>query len=105
MNEINVIKRDGTRATVAGETGLSLMQILRDGGVDELLAICGGGCSCATCHVYVHPDYVAQLPGISPDEEDLLSCLRSRRETSRLSCQIQFSDALRNIQIEVAPEE
>jgi 2Fe-2S ferredoxin len=62
-------------------------------------------CSCATCHIYVHPDWIAKLPPPTPDEHALLSELAHFTERSRLSCQIALSDLLESLHIEIAPEE
>ena len=51
-------------------------------------AICGGMCSCATCHVYIAPEWVDELPARQSDESDLSRELQFRQETSRLSCQV-----------------
>ena len=66
------------------------MEVLRelDYGV---AAICGGMCSCATCHIYVDPDWVEKLPPPMSDERDLLSELSHHRENSRLSCQVEIT--------------
>src|SRR3546814_1084488 len=55
MAELIVITREGNELVLEAGDGLSVMEVVRDGGVDELLALCGGCCSCATCHVYVDP--------------------------------------------------
>ena len=103
MPELNVVLRDGETKAIVAETGGSLMEALRAGGIDELLAICGGCCSCATCHVYLDEDVIARLPEISEDENDLLD-VPERRPTSRLSCQIPVCDALDGATIAIAPE-
>ena len=77
-----------------GEVGLSVMEIARDAGVDEILALCGGCCSCATCHVHVDPAFADRLPPMSEDENDLLDSVDDRDAFSRLSCQIPFGPAL-----------
>jgi 2Fe-2S ferredoxin len=105
MAELTVIRRDGSRATVAGETGLSVMEIIRDNGFDELLALCGGCLSCATCHVYVDPAFVDRLPPVSADEDDLLDSSDQRQPTSRLSCQLPFGDPLDGLEVTIAPED
>ena len=56
--KVNVITREGEQIVLEGEEGLSVMEIIRDGGIDELLALCGGCCSCATCHVHVDPAFL-----------------------------------------------
>jgi 2Fe-2S ferredoxin len=80
------------------------MEAIRDHGVDELLALCGGCCSCATCHVYVDRDFVAALPPMSSDEDDLLDSSDVRDDRSRLSCQIVLNDALDGLRVTIAPE-
>ena len=105
MAKLTIIDRAGTEKTVEGQNGLSVMEIIRDNGVDELLALCGGCCSCATCHVYVDASFAARLPQISPDEDDLLDSSDHRTDRSRLSCQLSFSDALDGLTVTIAPED
>ena len=105
MPKMIVVTREGTETTVEGETGLTVMEVIRDNGFDELLALCGGCCSCATCHVYVDEEFADQLPAMSEDENDLLDSSDHRTELSRLSCQIPFSDALDGIKVTIAPED
>ena len=85
--------------------GVSLMEALRDTGFDEILAQCGGCCSCATCHVYIDPACFARLPHQSRDEDELLESSSHRRETSRLSCQIKLGDSLDGLSVTIAPED
>src|SRR3546814_20889130 len=77
-----------------GASGLSVMEVIRDNGVDELLALCGGCLSCATCHVHIDPRFAAMLPPLSGDANDLLDSSSARDATSRLSCQIAFGPEL-----------
>lgn len=81
------------------------MEALRNGGIDEILAMCGGSCSCATCHVYVDSRFVDALPQVSHDENSLLDASSHRKETSRLSCQIVMSPELDGLRVTVAPED
>jgi 2Fe-2S ferredoxin len=97
--------RSGELRSVSASGGVSLMEALRDTGFDEILALCGGGCSCATCHIYVDPTFLSRLPDQSAEEDDLLESSAHRRETSRLSCQIPFSAALDGLAITIAPED
>ena len=105
MPKLIVVTRDGAESVVSGQEGLSVMEVIRDNGFDELLALCGGCCSCATCHVHVDPDFAGQLPKMSEDENDLLESSDHRSEFSRLSCQIEMSDALDGLRVTIAPED
>lgn len=105
MPKLIVVTREGEEKTFDGDAGLSVMEIIRDNGVDELLALCGGCCSCATCHVHVDPAFADKLPAMSDDENDLLDSSDHRNAQSRLSCQIAFSDALDGLRVTIAEED
>ncbi|MBJ7416345.1 MAG: 2Fe-2S iron-sulfur cluster binding domain-containing protein [Niveispirillum sp.] len=100
-----VVTRDGAEREIEGRVGLSVMENIRDQGFDELQALCGGSCSCATCHVYVDPASAGSVPPTSEDENDLLCGSDARNETSRLSCQIRFSTAMDGLRVTIAPED
>ncbi|HKJ74420.1 MAG TPA: 2Fe-2S iron-sulfur cluster-binding protein [Alphaproteobacteria bacterium] len=104
MPKIIVTDRDGSTRTIEGETGLSVMENLRDNDF-PIAAICGGCCSCATCHVYLEDSWFAKLPERQEDEQDLLEGSGHMKETSRLSCQIEFSDELDGLTLTIAPED
>ena len=105
MPKLIVTTRDGTVQELDGQAGLSVMEIIRDGGVDELLALCGGCCSCATCHVYVDADYADKIAPMGEDENDLLDSSDHRNDMSRLSCQIPFTADLDGLKITIAAED
>ena len=105
MPQMTIVTREGEERAITGEDGLSLMEAIRDAGIDELLALCGGCCSCATCHVHVDPAFLDKLPPMSEDENDLLDSSDARNETSRLSCQVPLSDALDGLRVTIAPED
>ena len=105
MPKLLVKNRDSLEVTVAARNGLSLMENIRDldASVD---AICGGLCSCATCHVYIDPQWQTRLYPRSYEEAMMLEMSRSfDPERSRLSCQILMSDGLDGLRLEVAPPE
>lgn len=104
MPQIIVTTRDGNQSVIDGDADRSVMEAIRDHGVDELLALCGGCCSCATCHVYVDRDFAAALPSMSSDEDDLLDSSDVRDDRSRLCCQIVLNDALNGLRVTIAPE-
>jgi 2Fe-2S ferredoxin len=99
-----VTDREGKEHPVDAREQDTLMEALRelDYGVS---AICGGMCSCATCHVYIAPEWAGKLPDVQGDERELAAELADRRETSRLSCQIPLSPALDGLRLTLAPEE
>lgn len=105
MSVIKVAGRNDAVIQVAAREGASVMECLREAGVDELQALCGGVCACATCHVYVDEADLGRLPPMGPDEDDLLGALEHRTGRSRLSCQIAFSTELSGLSVKVAPEE
>jgi len=92
-----------TRDVTASAHG-SVMEVIRSAGFDELAALCGGCLSCATCHVIVHPDDFARLAPMSADENDLLDGSDERTPTSRLSCQIPFTEALSGLRVTIAKD-
>ena len=105
MPKLIVTNRAGESTTVDADDGLTVMEAIRDNGFDELLALCGGCCSCATCHVFVDPEYAGKLPPMSEDEDDLLDSSDARNETSRLSCQIPLTSELDGLKVTIAPED
>ena len=105
MAKLIVTTRAGEERELDGEAGLSVMEVIRDGGIDELLALCGGCCSCATCHVYVDPAFADRLAPMSADEDDLLDASDHRGDASRLSCQIPFGPALDGLRVRIAEED
>ena len=105
MTRITVVERSGNRRAIEAQDGLTLMEAIRDNGVDELLALCGGCCSCATCHVFVDPSSGTKLDPITDDESDLLDSSEFRGARSRLSCQIVINPQLEGLSVEIAPED
>jgi 2Fe-2S ferredoxin len=105
MPSLTIVTRDGSERTVEARTGWSVMENIRDNGFDELLALCGGCCSCATCHVHLDDEWFARVGPRKPDEDDLLDTSDHKIATSRLSCQIEYSEALDGLRVRIAPED
>ncbi len=105
MPKLLVTTREGLKTVIEGAAGLSVMEVIRDSGSDEILALCGGSCSCATCHVFVDPGFVDLLAPMGAIEDEMLEFSEHRQSASRLSCQIPFSDALDGLKITIAPDE
>lgn len=105
MPKIVVVNQAGAETEIDAPEGRTLMEVIRDNGFDELLALCGGCCSCATCHVHIDPAFVDKLPKMSEDENDLLDSSDHRNEFSRLSCQVPVTDSLEGLRVTIAPED
>jgi len=105
MPQLIIVTRDGAERVIEGRTGWSVMENIRDNGFDELLALCGGCCSCATCHVHVDADWIGKVGPRKADEDDLLDTSDHKTEVSRLSCQILMSAELDGLRVTIAPED
>jgi ferredoxin, 2Fe-2S len=106
MAKLIVTTRTGTEMTIENDrAGVSVMELMRDNGVPDLLALCGGSRSCATCHVWVDPGFVDRLPAPVDEESELLDSSSHRRATSRLSCQLKWHDGLDGLRVTLAPED
>lgn len=104
MTTLNVTDRDGVAHQLKAPPGATLMEVLRDQEMG-VAALCGGMCSCATCHVYVDAAWVGKLTAAQSDETELLSDVPDRKPNSRLSCQIVIGPAHEGLKVTVAPEE
>ena len=104
MALLRVVDRDGVEHEVDAKPGLKVMETLRELDYGDA-AICGGMCSCATCHVYVDPEWTSKLPEPMSDERELLTELSHHEQNSRLSCQIEFTNELAGLRITIAPDE
>jgi 2Fe-2S ferredoxin len=100
--KIHVTDRGGATHTLDALPGWQVMEVLRDNGF-PVKAECGGSCCCATCHVYIDPEWVSRIPPVGDDEEAMLDSAMEVRDNSRLSCQIVMSDALDGLCVTVAP--
>jgi 2Fe-2S ferredoxin len=105
MPQITVVDQSGAERSVDAPVGRTLMEAIRDNGFDELLALCGGCCSCATCHVHIDPAFADKVPPLGEDENDLLDSSDHRDDYSRLSCQVPITDALEGMRVTIAQED
>ena len=105
MAVIHVTNRAGEKHTIEGKPGNTVMEILRDADMN-VEAICGGCCSCATCHVFVDDAWAGKIGSRSDDEQELVEQTDAYKlNNSRLSCQIKFTDDLDGLVVAVAPPE
>jgi 2Fe-2S ferredoxin len=94
MPKITFIDTDETARTIEAEIGSTVMENAVNNDVPGILATCGGSCACATCHVYVEPDWQDRLPKPEVDELDMLDTAHDLQPNSRLSCQIKVTDEI-----------
>ena len=106
MPRVIFILPTGEARTVEVATGTTLMTAAVKHGVDGIIGECGGVCMCATCHVYVRPEFADKLPPIKDTEEAVLEVTNAERlPTSRLSCQIKMTDELDGLTVDVPPSQ
>jgi ferredoxin, 2Fe-2S len=103
MAKVFVTDRDGVQHELEGEIGWSVMEIIRENNL-PIEAACGGCCACATCHVYVDPEWLGKLQAADDDENMMLDEAFEVQDNSRLSCQIKFNAELDGIKVKLAPE-
>lgn len=104
MPTITVTDQSGAVRTFEPMTTGTLMEALREAGFDDILALCGGNRSCATCHVIIDPGFSGRLPDLGDDEDDLLDSSDYRVASSRLSCQIPVTQNLDGLALTIPPE-
>ena len=103
MSKIYVKDREGNNQELIADTGLTIMEIIRDAGLD-IEAACGGCCACATCHVYIDKQWIEKLPKIKEDEESMLDQTFHVTAESRLGCQIEYIDDFSGLKLTLAPQ-
>ncbi|MGC2029874.1 MAG: 2Fe-2S iron-sulfur cluster-binding protein [Steroidobacteraceae bacterium] len=101
MPKIVFTEPGGGQREINAPLGLTLMEAARQNGVQGVVALCGGACMCATCHVYVDPKWLARLEPREEMEEGMLETAWEPRANSRLSCQIQITADLDGLQVTV----
>ena len=103
MPKIIITNRDGKKHEIDADPNFTLMEAIRDKGFD-IEASCGGCCACATCHVYIDEKWKTRVTKLNDDEESMLDLAFDVRDNSRLSCQIELSDELDGLELEIAPD-
>lgn len=105
MVKIIYVEPDGTERTVDAPEGHSVMEEAVANGVKGIVAECGGACSCATCHAYVDAAWLATVGPAEGDEADMLEFAYEPRPNSRLTCQIEVTDALDGLRVTIPDQQ
>jgi 2Fe-2S ferredoxin len=98
---VTYLSAEGTASTVEVPAGDTVLDGALDNGIAGLIGQCGGGCTCATCHCRVDPAWIDRVNAPHPDESELLEYVLERGPTSRLACQIEVTDALDGLTVEL----
>ena len=98
------IEPDGTPREVAAPEGLSILEIARRSGIDQLEGACEGSMACSTCHVIVDPAWLDRLEPVSEEEEDMLDLAVGLTQTSRLGCQIIMTEGIDGLVVNLPAE-
>jgi ferredoxin, 2Fe-2S len=105
MPRITFIEPSGSRRVVDAPIGVTLMEAAVQNGVQGIVALCGGACACATCHVYVDAAWRPRLGAREEMEEGMLESAWEPRDNSRLSCQIHVTADLEGLEVTVPPRQ
>ena len=105
MPKITFVTHDEQSFDVDAVTGSTIMEAATRNSVPGIEAECGGACACATCHGYVDEAWLDKLPEMDDMEDSMLDAAYERQDTSRLTCQIEITDALDGLVINVADNE
>jgi 2Fe-2S ferredoxin len=101
MPTIIYVTTDGQRHEVAVENGYSVMEGAINNNIEGIVAECGGACACATCHGYIDEQMLDKLPEMDDMEDSMLDAAYERKANSRLTCQIEVSDELDGLVVQV----
>lgn len=96
---VYVTDADGEMQTLEATPGLSVMEVLQQRDLVE--GECGGSLACATCHIWVAPDWADHFDAKTEDEDDMLDCAFALKATSRLSCQLLLTNDMDGLQVAI----
>ncbi len=105
MPKVIYITPNGERIEVDVENGYSVMEGAINNNVEGIVAECGGACACATCHSYIDEGWLDRLPEMEDMEDSMLDAAYERKDNSRLTCQIEMSNELDGLIVNVADNE
>ncbi len=104
MPNIQVTDLSGNVSTLHAKSGETLMEALRDNGYSDIEAVCGGVCSCSTCHVYIDSSWFDKVGERNEDESQLVTSTDVFQPNSRLSCQVTVTDDMEGMAVTIAQQ-
>ncbi len=105
MPLVKFIGHDGTAHEVHVAAGTSIMRAAVDNDVRGIVGECGGSCVCATCHCYIHKNWLSRLGEPNESEWGLLECVGDFKPNSRLGCQVVITDDFDGIVATLPPSQ
>ena len=105
MPKIIFITPDGIRHEVQADNGYSVMEAAINNNIEGIVAECGGACACATCHSYIDEAWLDKMPEMDDMEDSMLDAAYDRRDSSRLTCQLEIKDEWDGLIVHVAENE
>ena len=105
MPKIIFITPAGERHEVEAENGYTVMEAAINNNIEGIVAECGGACACATCHSYISEEWINRLPEMDDMEDSMLDAAYDRKDTSRLTCQLEIKDDWDGLVVNVAENE
>ena len=103
MSKMTFIDRDGNETTVEAPLGDTILDIAHANDID-IEGACEGCIACSTCHVVVEAKWYKKLPAPSEDEEDMLDLAFGLTRTSRLGCQIEITNDMDGLRVQLPSE-
>jgi 2Fe-2S ferredoxin len=105
MPKVIFITPDGERHEVNVENGYTVMEAAINNNIEGIVAECGGACACATCHSYIDEAWIAKMPEMDDMEDSMLDAAYERKDSSRLTCQLEMNDDWDGLVVHVAENE
>jgi 2Fe-2S ferredoxin len=93
------VEHNGTEHEVEVPVGTSIMQGAVNHMVPGIEGDCGGLCACGTCHVHIEDEWQTVCGSADELETGMLEFAYEVDDTSRLSCQIEVSDAMDGMRV------
>ena len=94
MPLISIVDAAGAEHVVQATPGLSVMRVIRDNGLDDVIGLCGGNCACGTCRIYVPGEWRGCFDDPRASEQEMIEFAQDPTEGVRLACQTKVSEAM-----------